>query len=230
MNTLAIYFESIQKEFALLKSPDQAIKMQQYMKGHFSFLGIPSPKRKSIHNELWKFVEKADKKDYLLLISKLYDLPQREFQYCALDILQAEFKKQAHLEDIKFLENLITTKSWWDSVDAISRHGLGVYSSKFPNEIPKIIERFSENQNLWLNRSCLLFQLGYKEKTDQVLLFDLCIYFQEHDDFFIKKAIGWALREYAKTNPNSVKRFVSTHDLSNLSKREALKNLNEIGY
>ena len=96
---------------------------------------------------------------------------------------------------------------------------------QFPEETEKVIEKFSNSENIWLNRSTILFQLDYKQKTNLDLLFALCQRHSNSDEFFIRKAIGWALREYAKTNPSAVIRFVETNNLKPLSKKEALKNI-----
>ena len=125
----------------------------------------------------------------------------------------------------ELIEKLIVTNSWWDSVDTISKFILGQYLKEFPEETTKVVRRFSNSKNMWLNRSILLFQLGYKDKTNAEILFSECKKHSHSKAFFIQKAIGWALREYGKTNPELVKTFVNSTDLKPLSKKEALKNL-----
>ena len=115
--------------------------------------------------------------------------------------------------------------SWWDSVDTIAKYILGEYLLEFPLETKKVIERFSNSENMWLNRSAILFQLGYKEKTNSDFLFSECLKQADSKEFFIQKAIGWALREYAKSHPEAVKEFVKTSNLKPLSTKEALKNM-----
>ena len=126
---------------------------------------------------------------------------------------------------IKLIEKLILNNSWWDSVDTIAKYILGEYLLEFPLETKKVIERFSNSENMWLNRSAILFQLGYKQKTNADFLFSECLKQSHSNEFFIKKAIGWALREYAKSNPEAVKEFVKTSNLKPLSTKEALKNM-----
>ena len=127
--------------------------------------------------------------------------------------------------DIELIETLITTNSWWDTVDFISKQILGVYLTQFPEAIEIVIDKFSAPNNMWLNRSTLLFQLGYKNKTDQNILFAQCLHFKESELFFIQKAIGWSLREYGKTNPEAVLNFVNINNLKPLSHKEAIRNI-----
>ncbi|MNF47972.1 DNA alkylation repair enzyme [compost metagenome] len=120
---------------------------------------------------------------------------------------------------------MIITNSWWDSVDTIAKYILGEYLLEFPLETDSIIGRFSNSENMWLKRSAILFQLGYKEKTNFELLKAICEKHKSSTEFFIQKAIGWALREYGKTNPEAVREFVHNSDFKPLSKKEALKNI-----
>lgn len=120
---------------------------------------------------------------------------------------------------------MIEKNSWWDSVDSIVKYIFGEYLLKFPLETKNVIERFSKSENMWMNRSAILFQLGYKHKTDVALLFYACLKQAHSKEFFIRKAIGWTLREYAKTNPEVVKEFVDRNDLKSLCTKEALKNI-----
>ena len=143
----------------------------------------------------------------------------------ALEILIKNLKNNYQTDDIQLIETLITKNSWWDSIDVISKFILGEYLYQFPLETDNVISRFSNSENMWLNRSAILFQLGYKEKTNFDLLKLVCEKHKSSTEFFIQKAIGWALREYAKTNPEAVRNFVSVADLKKLSEKEALKNL-----
>jgi 3-methyladenine DNA glycosylase AlkD len=119
----------------------------------------------------------------------------------------------------------LITNSWWDSVDTISKYLLGQYLIEFPNETEKAIERFSNSENKWLNRSAILFQLGYKKNTNYELLFSECVKHSQSKEFFIQKAIGWALREYGSVNPGLVLNFVNNTDLKPLSRKEAIRKL-----
>jgi 3-methyladenine DNA glycosylase AlkD len=120
---------------------------------------------------------------------------------------------------------MITHKSWWDSVDFISPNIAGVVLKKYPELIPDQVEAWMQSGNMWLQRTCLLFQMKYRMDTDKDLLFSLCVRLSGHKDFFIRKAIGWSLREYSKRNPTAVLEFVNTHTISALSFREAVKRI-----
>jgi len=145
-------------------------------------------------------------------------------QYVAIELL-FRMRKQADIQTIELYEWLMLHKSWWDTVDYISPNLVGNLFVKFPEIRNVSIKKWMDSKNFWLQRSCLLFQLKYKAKTDDQMLFDLCTRLSTEKEFFIRKAIGWSLREYAKANPSVVKKFVEDTMLSGLSRREALKHL-----
>jgi len=219
------FITQLQKGFAKNKSADNAVAMEAYMKNLFPFLGIKAELRRSIVKE----AQIANKQEIINnardLALKLYELPEREYHHTAMDILIKQLDKKFVPEDIELIEHLLTTKSWWDSVDAMAKYLLGGYLKQYPEQTKSVIARFSDSENMWLNRSAIIFQLGYKKDTDVQLLFRLCEKHRESKEFFIQKAIGWALREYGKTNPHAVKTFVTGTQLKPLSTREALKNL-----
>ncbi|WP_411895598.1 DNA alkylation repair protein [Winogradskyella sp. A2] len=201
-----------------------AIPMRAYMKHKFAFFGIKSMLRKSLLREVVN-ANKGEVKSNLTEISKtLFKKPERELHYCAMEIY-ARFKKRHYIKsDIMFIEFLITENSHWDTVDFIAKHILGQFLMELPEMRDEVIQKYSTDDNMWLNRSAILFQLGYKEKTDFSILSNLAIMHKDSNEFFIKKAIGWALREFAKYNSYAVINFVESTDLKPLSKREALKH------
>jgi len=152
-------------------------------------------------------------------------LPEREMQLCAMEIL-LKHRKQWDNDYFVLFEEMITTKSWWDTVDFIAANLVGDYLSRNKNMIKPSVEVWMQSENIWLQRTAILFQLKYKNKTDVHLLFGLCNQLGSSKEFFIRKAIGWALREYSKTDANAVEQFVAATDLHSFSKREALKWLN----
>lgn len=202
-----------------------AVAMAKYMKNHFAFYGIKTTERRLIFKNILKKYKEEIKSNTRDIVLKLYNKEQRELHYCAIEIAIKELKGNYKKEDIQFIEKLIVRNSWWDSVDTISKYILGQYLIEYPEKTTEVINRFSNSNNLWLNRSAILCQLGYKEKTDFDLLKSICIQHQNSTEFFIQKAIGWSLREYAKTNPKIVLNFVLTSNLKPLSKKEAIKNL-----
>ena len=219
------FISELSAVFAANENTANAGPMEAYMKGLFIFHGIKTDQRRKLFKETWD-KHKADVSANAREIAlELYNKTEREYHYCSIEILIKELKKKFVKGDKKLIEKLIVTHSWWDSVDVIAKYLLGEYLKQYPTEIPKVIERFSNSDTIWLNRSAILFQLGYKKDTDANLLFAECLKHRESKEFFIQKAIGWALREYGKTNPEAVRRFVSTAGLQALSTREALKNL-----
>ena len=219
------FINDLETAFRKESHPENAFAMAKYMRNHFSFFGIKTEDRRQIFKAICKEnqSEIAEKPREIAL--KLYTKQQRELQYCAIEILIQQLKGKYKKEDIQLIEKLIITNSWWDSVDTIAKNILGEYLLEFPLETESIIERFSNSENMWLNRSALLFQLGYKQKTNFDLLQSECEKHKNSNEFFIQKAIGWALREYAKTNPLAVKNYVVNTNLKPLSKKEALKNI-----
>lgn len=206
-------------------SAENALPMAKYMKDLFPFHGIKSEPRKAILKETVALHKDEVKASFRHIAKQLYELPEREYQYCAIDLLIKEWPKHFVISDISLIEYFLSTKSWWDSVDPLAKYILGGYLKQFPDETETVIEKFAGSDNMWLNRSAIIYQLGYKKDTDAARLFGLCEHFNTSKEFFIQKAIGWALREYGKTNPEAVKTFVAQATLKPLSVREALKNL-----
>jgi 3-methyladenine DNA glycosylase AlkD len=200
--------------------------MARYMRNQFSFLGLNAPSRDKLMKD---HIAKYGLPEYSELrgcIEYLWELPEREFQYFAQGFL-GRFKKHFREEDIHWFERLIITKSWWDTVDGLAAWVMGNYFIKYPYKVESITRKWMDSGNIWLQRTSLLFQLRYKEKTNENLLFNYINELSGSKEFFIQKAIGWALREYSKTYPEKVNEFVKLHKLAPLSTREALKIINK---
>ena len=219
------FIPALENAFKQNENPENAFAMAKYMKNNFPFFGIKTEERRRIFKEIWKENKEEVSAKAREIALELYSNPQREFHYCAIEILIKELKGNYKKEDIQLIEKLITNNSWWDSVDTIAKYILGEYLLEFPLETKNVIKRFSKSDDMWLNRSAILFQLGYKKKTDFEILKAECNNHKMSKEFFIQKAIGWALREYAKSNPDAVKEFVSKANLKPLSTKEALKNI-----
>lgn len=219
------FSEDLEKAFIACANAENAEAMSKYMKNKFHFFGIKTDQRRQIFKSICAENQKELSGNPREIALFLYSKNERELHYCALEILIKYLKKNYLKEDIELIENLITTHSWWDSVDVIAKFILGDYLKQFPLETDTVINRFSSSENMWLNRSAILFQLGYKENTNFDLLKFVCEKHKTSNEFFIQKAIGWSLREYGKTNPEGVINFVSVAILKKLSEKEALKNL-----
>jgi 3-methyladenine DNA glycosylase AlkD len=219
------FIKELEIAFQKNSSRELAIPMENYMKNHFTFYGIKTENRRSIFKAVWEEHQVEVKQNSREIALQLFAFKEREMHYCGIEILIKNLKKNYKIDDIQLIEKILTTNSWWDTVDTISKYILGEYLVEFPNETQKVINRFSDSDNRWLNRAAILFQLGYKQKTNADLLFRECIKHAHSKEFFIQKAIGWALREYVKCFPNEVKEFVNQANLKPLSIKEALKNI-----
>lgn len=202
------------------KNEEQAIPMAKYMKNQFPFLGLKKPERVALAKPFLKEKKKEAEIDWGF-IYQCYDLPEREFQYVAIDYMKL-VKDKFKPNDMEEIEKLLTTKSWWDTVDAINIV-VGHIAMKYPEVKGGIITKWMKSENIWLNRIAIIFQLKYKEKTDTEFLSKAILQNANTDEFFINKAIGWALREYSKTNKEWVREFIQSHKLSKLSVREGSK-------
>ncbi len=226
MNSVTLQ-ESIQKLQAKMeraRNPEIASSMSDYLKNKFECLGIKAPQRNAIEKE-WFQTIKPLSLDHFDVAFALWELNEREYQYIAVDYLNKTPKTLIQKSDHISLERLIVSKSWWETVDLIASNYVGAYFLKFPEQKKTIIEEWRHSDNFWLNRTCLIFQLKYKDAVDFELLKDLIIQYQGENEFFIQKAIGWSLRQYSKYNPDVVRSFVDEIKLEGLARREAVKYL-----
>jgi 3-methyladenine DNA glycosylase AlkD len=200
---------------------ERAEQMAAYMKNKFPFLGIATPLRR-------KLVKTALQETGVLkapidadLIGALWAMPEREYHYAACDYLDWQ-RQKLEPDHLALLQRLIITNSWWDSVDSL-RSSVGALVLRFPQTVTTV-DQWASHKNMWLRRVAIIHQLGFKEQTDEARLFEYIEKNSADPEFFIRKAIGWALRDYSYVNPEVVATFVAEHpDLSTLSRREALK-------
>ena len=200
-------------------------KQSAYLKNNFPCYGIQTQARREILNNCSTLHKEEIKTNFRNICWELFQFPHREMHQVAIDIFIKEIKKNYQIEDIILIEKLITTHSWWDSVDVLAKYAVGGYLSTFPEKTYPIIEAFSNSDNMWLNRTAILFQLGYKSKTDFDILISECEKHKHSEEFFIQKAIGWALREYGSINPSGVLEYVNHANLKPLSKKEAVRKI-----
>lgn len=202
--------------------PDTATQMAAYMRGKFEFLGIPSPLRKTLCRESFRAARGCDV-DWEF-VSDCWDNPFRELQYVAADYLYI-VKGRLTDADLPRIADLVQDKPWWDSIDALART-VGCIALNHPSSRETLLD-WSRHVDLWLRRIAIEHQLLRKERTDTGLLEEMIVENLDDKEFFINKAIGWALRDYSKTDPAWVRRFVDRHGarMAPLSIREACKYL-----
>jgi 3-methyladenine DNA glycosylase AlkD len=205
--------------------PSSAGPMRAYMRDQFPYLGLRAPRQRALGRAVLTGLDPPREADLRAVALHCWELPEREFQYFACDWL----RRHAGSCSARFIDtaqHLITTKPWWDTVDTLAAHVVGSLVSRHPTLL-STMDEWAVGGDLWLARTAILHQLTYRGDTDATRLFGYCAAQARHPDFFIRKAIGWALREYAKTDPDAVHAFVDAHraQLSGLSTREALKHL-----
>ena len=218
------YILPLQALFEQNADPVQAAPMKKYMRDQFEYLGIKTPKNTALQKEFYAQYGLPDLSELDQILRDLWALPQREFQYVAGGLL-GKFDKQLPSEFIDTIEYLIITKSWWDTVDGLAGGAVGTHFKRFPAVRKKYLARWRKSDNFWLKRTTILFQLSYKRETDFELLCDILRENLGSKEFFINKAIGWSLRQYARIDPQAVRKFVNATPLHPLSRREALKHL-----
>lgn len=206
-------------------NPAQAISMSKYMRDQFQFYGIKSPLRKELVKEIKAVVKPNPSLEYQEFIQLLWNDPHRECQYVATDLMGTINKKMA-VDWIDFLEQLILTKSWWDTVDFLAPNLLGNIFSRNVELGNQYTDKWIESDNFWLQRSALIYQLRYKDKVDFERLTRYILRRKNTKEFFVQKAAGWALRQYSKYEPEAVREFLSDNqDLEKLTTREGSKCL-----
>jgi 3-methyladenine DNA glycosylase AlkD len=217
------YIKPLEKLFKANANKELAPAMSKYMRNLFPFYGIMTPLRKQLMKEFYSEYGLPEIKDLNKVMKDLWALPQREFQYAGLSIASRTHK---HWKEgmVPLFEYLIKTKSWWDTVDGIAPGLAGKYFLKFGVD-EEVTDKWIESDNFWFQRSAIIFQLKFGDMTDEKLLYRYIKRRKNEDEFFIRKAIGWALRQYAYVNPESVKKFVAKNDLKPLSVKEALKHI-----
>ncbi len=210
-----------------LADAQQAQPMRAYMQDQFAFLGIHATPRRQALRAL------PGLKDWtapalLALAKALWALPEREFQYAAVDLL-AKYHRQLDLQSLPSLIALVQRKSWWDSVDALAGvvGDILLQARQQGHDGQHTMDSCLGHSNVWVRRVAMLHQLGWKEQTDESRLLTYALRLASEPDFFIRKAIGWALRDYARTRPEVIRAFLAQHGqvFSGLTRREAAKHL-----
>ncbi len=216
------FVNAITEAFHALENPEDAYWMRGYMKDRYPFLGIKKPERAAVFKAIYQQFGRTE--DWYEVCSLLYALPEREFQYAAMEYMLKAKKSWDHRVP-ELIDQWVDATCWWDVVDVLGPKVLSEYFQMFPLELDRWIEHWMASPIFWHQRLCILFQLGYKSKTDVARLSQVILRLHTSKEFFIQKAIGWALRQYARTDADWVRKFVDQNSLMPLSKREALKHI-----
>jgi 3-methyladenine DNA glycosylase AlkD len=213
---------AIKEAFYALENPENAYWMRWYMRDQYPFIGIKKPERAVVFKAIYKEYGRGE--DWFEVCSELFALPEREFQYVAMEyMLKAKKSWDSRIPEI--IDRWVDEKTWWDVVDVLGPKVLSDYFMLFPDQRDIWLARWMQSPIFWHQRLCILFQLNYKTKTDLELLSRVILSLNTSKEFFIQKAIGWALRQYARTDADWVREFVAENALMPLSKREALKHI-----
>lgn len=206
---------------------ERAAKMQAYMKTQHAFFGVPAPLRKQLFKQAIKQFPVADAEQYQRVILSLWRGSHREMQYQALQVAE-NAKPFRTKEQMPLYEELLASAENWDTVDWIAITLVGLLIKSEP-ALQHYLLRWREADNFWLRRAALIAHIKHKRHTDTKLLSETILMLASEREFFIRKAIGWVLREYSKTDPVWVYDFVTCYEgkLSGLSIREALKHINK---
>ncbi|MBS4101464.1 DNA alkylation repair protein [Tsukamurella paurometabola] len=206
--------------------PQRAPAMQAYMKSTMPFLGVPSPQVRAITAGVRRDHPPKDLGELRAAVLALWDGAEyREERYAAQNLLRYRLGR-GDPALLPLHEHIAVTGAWWDHVDETARHIAALHDAH-PESTAAAVRAWSRGDDLWLRRLAILSQLGRRDRLDVDVLTDVIEPALAESEFFLRKAIGWALREHAKTDPDWVRAYVATHEteLSGLSRREALKNL-----
>jgi len=203
--------------------------MQAYMKSAMPYHGVPTPALRRVYKQVFAEVDLPSAEAWQGEVLALWRGAEfREERYAAIGLsgLRRADRFQT-LDALPMYEEMIVSGAWWDYVDSLAGHRIGLLLRRFPDPMRATMLAWSQSDDLWKRRTSIICQLGFKRETDLDLLYACIEPSLTSREFFLRKAIGWALREHAKTDPDWVRRFVAEHvdALSGLSKREALKHL-----
>ncbi|MFI6032469.1 DNA alkylation repair protein [Amycolatopsis magusensis] len=206
----------------------KAPRMQRYMKSAMPYRGVPTPARRKLANRLFRAHPLADVAEFTAVTLRLWrEAEYREERYLAIDLTgHGAYRGWQNADLLELYEELIVTGAWWDYVDEVAIRRIGPLLRAEPRVLKPVLLEWSTGQDRWRRRTSIICQIGAKAATDTELLTRAIEASIGEPDFFLRKGIGWALRELAKTDPEWVLAFAEDHGgLSPLSRREALKHL-----
>ena len=210
----------VRSEYPKYANAENAAHMKRYMKSEMDYHGVKAPIKKQINQQAFKQFKIESIEEYDLVLKQLWDARYREERYSAI-AFSKQYKKFQTLQMLPTYRMMIETGAWWDYVDAIAAHLIGSLLSNYPEEMKPEMYRWIKDDDLWIRRSAILSQLRFKQETDSEMLFEFCSRCIHEESFWIRKAIGWALREYSKSNADSVSDFIT--EFRSLMSRDTLK-------
>jgi 3-methyladenine DNA glycosylase AlkD len=216
---------------ACLADSRRAAGMAAYMKTDMPFYGVPAPARRRLAAEVLRCFAPSGHAGYVELVRALWDLPHREEKYVAIDVAAA-CRAQHVPQSIRLYESMIREGAWWDLVDGIATGCFGRVLMGHRAAVTPVVKAWMSDPCMWIRRAALICQVGHRRETDGEMLFQACLTLAGEKEFFVRKAIGWALRDYSYTSPGEVAGFLAGHAdaLSGLSFREGAKALVRMGY
>ena len=222
--------DTIRRQLRLVAEPGRAEGAQAYMKSQMPFIGVGAVPLRQVCRSVFANVTLPNASAWQKAVLTMWrDAKYREERYAAIELTgDKRFRAFQTLDALPMYEEMIVDGAWWDYVDALAVHRVGKYLLRdFPMPMKKEMRRWSRDADMWKRRTSILSQITFKKDTDLDLLYDCIEPSLDSREFFLRKAIGWALRQYAWTDPAEVQRYVRAHEkeLSGLSKREALKNI-----
>jgi 3-methyladenine DNA glycosylase AlkD len=226
VSTDRVLVDTIRARLAAEADPVRAPQTQAYMKSEMPYLGVPLPRVRAIVRAEAAERPPATVADLTAIVRELWrPAVYREERYAATELTGlSSVRKLQTLELLPLYQEMIVTGAWWDHVDGVA-HRIGGLLLAFPSQMRPTIVAWSRDPDRWLRRTSIICQLDAKDRTDLTLLSTTILANADDPDFFLRKAIGWALRQYARVDPDWVRRFVAGHMLSPLSQREATKHL-----
>ena len=213
--------------------PAKAPQMRAYMKSEMPYLGVHTPQRRVLCRDAFAEFPLSTFEDWQRTVLRMWrEASYREQRYAAIGLASyPSYREYLAMKALPMFEEMITTGAWWDYVDGIATGPIAEILQRSPKGMSRRMRAWANSDDIWKRRTSIISQLGFKDRTDLDLLYDCIEPSMEEKEFFLRKGIGWALREYAKTDPHEVIRYVTGNSarLSPLSRREALRNVVKAG-
>jgi 3-methyladenine DNA glycosylase AlkD len=219
-----VLIDAFRAQLAARADPAKAPDMQRYMKSAMPFYGVQKPARDELVRAARPLPDFATWRDTILALWR--EATRREERYLAIAIaVDRRHRDHRTIAALPLYEELIVSGAWWDHVDAVATVLLAELLDREPDAIAPVLRRWARDADMWKRRAAIVAQVRRKAATDLALLYDCIEPNRGDDEFFIRKGVDWALRSYAWVDPDEIERYCATHELSALSRREALKNV-----